>query len=70
MDEKPTPDQSVRLFLEVIRARDGRLEGRLRPERAEVWRQFSGVLELLKALEEHTCTKPRAQITYAEKELS
>jgi hypothetical protein len=42
----------------------------LRPERAEAWRQFSGVLELLKALEEHTCTKPRAQITYAEKELS
>jgi len=54
MDSSPTPGHTVRLLLEIERASDGRLEGRLRTDRAVVWSPFSGVLELLKVLEEHT----------------
>ena len=40
------------LVLEITRAADGRLEGQLRTHNTDGWRPFSGVLELLKALEE------------------
>ena len=52
MDTSPTPTQSVRLDLEISRAEDGRLEGQLRTEAADRWSPFSGVLELLKVIED------------------
>ena len=52
MDTSPTPEQSVRLDLEISRAQDGRLEGQLRTEAADRWSPFSGVLELLKVIED------------------
>jgi hypothetical protein len=52
MDTSPTPAQSVRLDLEISRAEDGRLEGQLRTDAADRWSPFSGVLELLKVIED------------------
>ena len=52
MDTSPTPEQSVRLDLEISRAQAGRLEGHLRTEAADRWSPFSGVLELLKVIED------------------
>jgi hypothetical protein len=52
MDASPSPRQTIRLLLDIDRAPDGRLEGRIRAEGTDAWRPFSGVLELLKALEE------------------
>jgi hypothetical protein len=52
MDTSPTPEQSVRLNLEISRAQDGRLEGQLRTDHADHWSPFSGVLELLKVIED------------------
>jgi hypothetical protein len=52
MDALPTPRQSECLLLEINRAADGRLEGQLRAQNTDRWEPFSGVLELLKALEE------------------
>jgi hypothetical protein len=43
---------TTQLLLEVSRNADGRLEGQLRPDAASRWTSFSGVLELLKVLEE------------------
>jgi len=53
MDSSPTPRQTVHLLLEIDRAPDGRLEGRIGATGADAWSPFSGVLELLKVLEEH-----------------
>ena len=44
--------QSAHLLLEVSRSADGRLEGQIRPDIAAGWTSFSGVLELLKAIED------------------
>ena len=52
MDAVPTPRQSESLVLEINRDSDGRLEGRLRSQMTDAWRPFSGVLELLKVVEE------------------
>ena len=52
MDALPTSRQSECLLLEISRAADGRLEGQLRTHNTDCWRPFSGVLELLKTLEE------------------
>ena len=52
MDAPSTPRPSECLLLEINRAPDGRLEGQLRTHSTDGWRPFSGVLELLKALEE------------------
>jgi hypothetical protein len=52
MDGSPTPRQTLQLLVEIDRTPDGRLEGRIRPEPTEQWTAFSGVLELLKVLEE------------------
>ena len=46
------PRQSVSLALEISRAQDGRLEGQLRTDAADRWSPFSGVLELLKVIED------------------
>jgi hypothetical protein len=54
MDAAPTPRQTIRLLLEIKRATDGRLEGRMRADSTDEWQPFSGVLELLKVLEEYT----------------
>jgi hypothetical protein len=43
---------TAHLLLEVSRNADGRLEGQLRRDAASRWTSFSGVLELLKVLEE------------------
>ena len=40
------------LVLEMNRTSDGRFEGQLRSHATDPWKPFSGVLELLKALEE------------------
>ena len=50
MDTSPTPEQSVRLNLEISRAEDGRLEGQMRTDATDRWSPFSGVLELLKVI--------------------
>jgi hypothetical protein len=52
MDASPTPGQTIRLLLDINRTPDGRLEGQIRAGRAGTWKPFSGVLELLKVLEE------------------
>jgi hypothetical protein len=52
MDASPTQSQSMSLVLEIDRSQDGRLEGQLRSQITDAWRPFSGVLELLKVLEE------------------
>jgi hypothetical protein len=52
MDPSPTPGQTIRLLLEINRAPDGRLEGQIRADGTCIWKPFSGVLELLKTLEE------------------
>ena len=52
MDGSPTPHQRLQLLVEIDRTADGRPEGRMRPGATEQWTAFSGVLELLKVLEE------------------
>jgi hypothetical protein len=52
MNAAPAPRQTIRLFLDINRTPDRRLEGRIRTVGAGAWKPFSGVLELLKALEE------------------
>lgn len=60
------------LLLEIDRTPDGRLEGRIRTEVTNPWRPFSGVLELLKVLEEHTpiSVESAAHTTYEGRNLS
>jgi len=52
MDASTTPRQTIRLLLDLSRAPDGRLEGRIRADGNDAWKPFSGVLELLKTIEE------------------
>jgi hypothetical protein len=52
MDASPTPRQTLRLLVEIKRAADGRLDGRARVRAGDPWTPFSGVLELLKVLED------------------
>jgi hypothetical protein len=52
MDRSPTPRQPLQLSVEIDRTSDARLEGRIRPSATKQWTVFSGVLELLKVLEE------------------
>ena len=52
MDGSLTPHQTLQLLAEIDRTPDGHLEGRIRPGATEQWTPFSGVLELLKVLEE------------------
>lgn len=42
----------MQLMAEVTRTLDGRVEGRLHTDQSDPWRSFSGVLELLKVLED------------------
>lgn len=55
MDASSTPRRTVRLLLDVTRTSDNRIEGQIATAGAESigrWTPFSGVLELLKVLEE------------------
>jgi hypothetical protein len=52
MDASPTPRQTIRLLLDIKPTPDGRLEGRIRADGTTGWKPFSGVLELLRVLEE------------------
>jgi hypothetical protein len=52
MDASPLPRRTLRLLVEICRATESRFEGRMRAQPADPWRSFSGVLELLKVLEE------------------
>jgi hypothetical protein len=52
MHNSPDPRPPVRLALEVNRSQDGRLEGRVVLDGSNNKRAFSGVLELLKVIEE------------------
>jgi hypothetical protein len=58
MDTAPTPGKTIRLLLDINRTPDGRLEGQIRADGTGTWRPFSGVLELLKALEETNTDLP------------
>ena len=52
MDTTPAPGQMIRLLLDINRTPEGRLEGQMRADGTGTWKPFSGVLELLKVLEE------------------
>jgi hypothetical protein len=52
MHKSPDPRPPVRLILDVNRTQDGRLEGRVVLDGTNIKRAFSGVLELLKVIEE------------------
>jgi hypothetical protein len=52
----------MRLIVEIDRTPDGRIEGRIRPDAAQPWRPFSGVLELLKELQDVLDVLDPAQI--------
>jgi hypothetical protein len=52
MDASPTPRQTIRLLLDLDWTPDGRLEGRIRADGTDAWKPFSGVLEMLKTIEE------------------
>jgi hypothetical protein len=52
MDAPATPRQSISLVLEINRGPDGRLDGQIRTKTASRWMPFSGVLELLKVLQD------------------
>jgi hypothetical protein len=54
MDASSVSGQTICLLLEVDRNPEGRLEGRMRTDGNDAWSSFSGVLELLKVLEDHT----------------
>ena len=55
MDSAPESEQTILLLLDISRTPDRRIEGRMRADGTDAWKPFSGVLELLKVLEE-TCT--------------
>jgi pimeloyl-ACP methyl ester carboxylesterase len=52
MDATPSASQTARLVVEIDRTPGGRLEGRVASEASRLWQPYSGVLELLKVLEE------------------
>jgi hypothetical protein len=52
MDTSPAPGQMIRLLLDINRTPEGRLEGQICVGGNGTWKPFSGVLELLKVLEE------------------
>jgi hypothetical protein len=52
MHNSPDPRPPVRLTLDVNRTQDGRLEGQVVLDGTDTRRPFSGVLELLKVIEE------------------
>jgi hypothetical protein len=52
MNASPTPRQTIRLLLDINRTSDKRLEGRICADGTDSWTPFSGMLELLKALED------------------
>jgi hypothetical protein len=52
MDASPKPRQTIRLLLDINPTPDGRLEGQIGADGTDAWKPFSGVLELLKALED------------------
>jgi hypothetical protein len=52
MGTSRTPGQTIRLLLDINRTPDGRLEGQMCADGTGTWEPFSGVLELLKVLEE------------------
>ena len=52
MHKSPDLRPPVRLILDVNRTQDGRLEGRVVLDGTNIKRPFSGVLELLKVIEE------------------
>lgn len=52
MVASPTQRPTVRLLMELHPAPEGRLEGRVRTDADNSWTPFSGVLELLKVIEE------------------
>ena len=52
MDASTTSEQTIRLLLDINRTADGLLEGQIRAGGTGTWKPFSGVLELLKVLED------------------
>jgi hypothetical protein len=56
MDQSATPEQTVRLLLEIDRMPDGRPKGRASVAGTDTWEPFCGVLELLRVLEDFAST--------------
>lgn len=52
MDVSQTPGRTLRLLVDICRTPDQRFEGRIRADDSDPWHPFSGVLELLKVVEE------------------
>jgi hypothetical protein len=52
MDAALAPGQTIRLLLDIGRTPDRRIEGRMCADGTDAWKSFSGVLELLKVLED------------------
>lgn len=57
MDRPRQPALAMRLVLEVTRSADGRFEGSIHTDTTDPAKPFSGILELLKVLEE--CLSPQ-----------
>jgi hypothetical protein len=68
MDASLTPGQAIRLLLDINRTPDGRLEGQIRADGTGTWKPFSGVLELLKVLEETSTDRIESAARNAAKE--
>ena len=68
MDASPTPGQAIRLLLDINRTPDGRLEGQIRADGTGTWKPFSGVLELLKVVEETSTDRIESAARNAAKE--
>jgi hypothetical protein len=54
MAAAPEPEQRILLLLDISQTPGRLIEGRMRADGTDAWKSFSGVLELLKVLEE-TC---------------
>ncbi len=52
MDASLTQGQTIRLLIDINRTPEGRLQGQIRADGTGTWKPFSGVLELLKVLED------------------
>jgi hypothetical protein len=68
MDASPTPGQAIRLLLDINRTPNGRLEGQIRADGTGTWKPFSGLLELLKVVEETSTDRIESAARNATKE--
>jgi hypothetical protein len=70
MDTSPAPRSPETLKLEITRSADGRLDGRVAAPSIAASRPFSGVLELLRVLEEILDATAKASDSGSNEEIS